>query len=165
MKSRKLLIPLVFTLLVAILYLAALVPYARADPPFVYTDDLNDDTDDYFESPGETVRIKSYAGFAPYEIRIFKSDPDQSYPGPYTGPWTYVTTITVTTTGWVDSDFIYNEEPKTWWKAQIYKDGVPYEYATYFVIPQVPLGVATILTACFAGLGLNKLRWARKEKE
>ncbi len=37
--------------------------------------------------------------------------------------------------------------------------------SSFFVISEVPLGAVAVLTVCFAGLGLNKFRRARKEKE
>jgi len=35
--------------------------------------------------------------------------------------------------------------------------------AGFFVIPEVPLGVVAVLTACFAGLGVKRLRLRSEE--
>jgi hypothetical protein len=176
MKLRKSVILLAFALLLA-LNLALLVPCGKAEPPgypsepqhnpYVWIEDLDDDTEDYFEYPGETVQIWSYAGdaFIPYEIRVLRSTEGQSYNVPYTGPWISVKNITVTSAGWVQINHTDISSPgQTWWKVQIYKNDMEYPTSgTYFVIPEVPLGIAATLIACFAGFGVRRFRRIRKE--
>lgn len=161
MKKTKLLILFSLAALAICLNLAVLVPYGRADPgpPTIYVEDFDDSSWDYFEYPGEKVGIHAYTGFSPYEIRVYRSPGGQSYPGPYTGAWISVKNITVTTSGWFHGNYSDISSPGgTWWKAQIYVDGTPYESATFFVIPEVPLGVAAVLAACLASLGVKRLR-------
>jgi len=146
-------------LLIVGLFLLVIVPYLSTvvlANPLVYTDDLDDATDDYFEYQGETVRIMSYSGSAPYTINVYRSPTGQSYPTPvYTGPWIFVTSYTVTTTGWNQTDLTSVSNPgTTWWKVEI---AGTHATGTYFVIPQVPLGIITVLITCFATLGLHRL--------
>ena len=162
MKLRKLPILFMFTLLVTTLCFATLLPLARAEEqqdPYVWIEDLDDDTEDYFESPGETVRIWTYSSSVPYTVTIYRTDPGQSYGTGKPPPgvtWYRVESYVVSVRGWQHYDFSNTVPGGTWWKAEI--SGAS---GTFFVIPEVPLGIIVALVACFASLGVRRLRSIR----
>lgn len=150
-------------LLLGLLCLAMLLSLVKAQPPSypnppdhnpcVYVEDLDDRTEDFFETPGETVRIWTYAE-PPYTVRVYRSPPGQSY-GAYVEPTILVASYTVNQTGWVYYDFTDTVPGGTWWKAEV-ELPPPAAKGTFFVIPESPLGVITILIACLAGLGVKR---------
>ena len=126
--------------------------------PCIYIDDLDDDTDDYFESPGETVRIWSYSQSVPYTVYVYRSPSGQSY-DTYVEPTILVKTYEVTEPGWVSTDLNDVSNPGgTWWKAEIIETETKTAKGTYFVVPETSLGIIMTITACFASLGIKRLQ-------
>jgi len=171
MKLRKLPVLFMFTLLVTTLCFATLLPLAKAEPseyppgypeepthnPYVWIDDPDDETNDYFEYPGETVWIWSYSSKVPYTVTVWRTPPGQSY-STYVEPTILVTSYDVYDTGWHKEVLTGLTFPgTTWWKAEI---GLTAK-GTFFVIPEVPLGIVAALVACFASLGVRRLQLIR----
>ena len=130
-----------------------LVPCARATHnPMVEIYDATFTTEtDYFSTCPVTVGIKTYSNTGPYNVILVKPDT------------TEITLATGVAAG-VWHSFTYTCDQTGWWQAKAGLVTIPFGIGTFFVIPEVPLGVATTLTACFAGVGFNELRRARKEK-
>jgi hypothetical protein len=118
--------------------------------PWVATYDTNDNPETQFNL-GDTVRIKAYSHVTPYHIYVYKPD------------GTLKKTIGPINTASYLGDHNDITTDLGWWTLNVLDAQAHIGVGQYFVIPQVPLGVAGALTACFAGLGVKRLR--RKEKK
>lgn len=145
---RKALILALSILAVLVVVSAAPSAYAEGNPWVRLTKTDSTETDTFLV--GEDVVIEAYHS-KDYTIKVY--DPNNnllwsatSSAGKY-GP----TTVSGITPFVADDYYIQIEDTiKT------------YDVGGYFVIPEVPLGVAAVLTACFVGLGINRLRRKRQ---
>jgi len=112
--------------------------------PWVATYDVNDNPQTQFNL-GDTVRIKAYSHITPYYIYVYKPD------------GTPKKTIGPINTASYSGDHNDITTDIGWWTLNVLDTESHMGVGQYFVIPQVPLGVAGVLTACFAGLGVRQL--------
>lgn len=147
---RKLVV--VSVLVFSVVFLAAftsmmLAPNVHAEEhnPWVATYDVSDNPETQFV-PGETVRIKAYSHSTPYYIYVY--DPSDTLVKSI-GP---IGTVSYSD----DHDDITTDEG--WWTLRVEDAEAHFGTGQYLVVPVTPLGVATALSACFAGLGVRRLR-------
>jgi hypothetical protein len=129
-----------------------LAPNAHAElqgNPWVATYDTNDNPETQF-ALGETVRIKAFSHVTPYYIYVYEPDA------------TLKMTIGPINTTSYSGDYGNITTNEGWWTLFILDTSAHYGVGQYFVIPVTPLGVATALSACFAGLGVRRLRRTKK---
>lgn len=138
---------------VAVLTFIMLAPNVHAQGnPWVATYDTNDNPQTQFNI-GDTVRIKAYSHITPYYIHVYKPDGALKktigpiYTASYSEDHNDITT-----------DF-------GWWTLTVIDASAHYGTGQYFAIPEVTLGVAAALTACFAGLGVKQVKVKRKEQQ
>ena len=146
---RKLiLLSLAFVVVLAVVILA---PNVKAEGnPWVATYDTNDNPQTQFNI-GDTVRIKAYSHIVPYYIYVYKPD------------GTLKKTIGPINTASYSGDHNDITTDYGWWTLTVIDASAHYGTGQYFAIPEGPLGVATAVTACFAGLGVKRLRRTGKE--
>ncbi|UCG45135.1 MAG: hypothetical protein JSV58_07145 [Candidatus Bathyarchaeota archaeon] len=145
MKRRAIKLVLVAMLVCVGIVTMVTQSYADVDPDTsVWTYDIYDNPTDVFNI-GETVRIKANSKYYPYEIWV--EDPygteiwsDTSYAELYTMDVNGITTS------------------PGWWTVKASSTEARIAVAWYHVIPEMPLGVIGVLFACFAGLGIHKIR-------
>jgi hypothetical protein len=154
MKLAKLTV-IMLTVAVLILYSATLVPRGSADEPDpivkIYDSTFTTETD-YFATCPVTVGIRTMSSIGPYDVLIVEPDG--------------ITTHTIATGVPGDGawhDFTYNCAKTGQWEAKAGSATIKYGVGSFLVVFEGPLGVATALTACFAGLGIKQLRRTRKE--
>jgi hypothetical protein len=133
-----------------VLAFTTLAPNVYADGnPWVATFKEDGTPSDVFDI-GEKVNITAYSASVPYDIIVKDSDG--------------VTRYTDTSSTPRYSKIISGITDKLgWWEVTAGSAETYYASAWYKVIPEVPLGVVAVLTACFAGLGVKRLRVRRKE--
>jgi len=145
---RKLVLASLVLLGVLIFIISAPNVHAEENP-WVATYDTNNNPQTLFNQ-GDTVRIKAYSHITPYYIYVYKPDASlKKTIGPintasYSGDHNDITT------------------DLGWWTLNVLDAQSHIGVGQYQVIPEVPLGVATALTACFAGLGVRRLRRTKK---
>jgi hypothetical protein len=145
---RKLiLVSFVFFMVFAFITLAPNV-YADGNP-WVATFKEDGTPSDVFDI-GEKVNITAYSASTPYDIIVKDSDGVTRYTDTSSTP-RYSKVISGIT------------DKLGWWEVKAGSAATFYASAWYKVIPEVPLGVVAVLTACFAGLGVKQLRRRRKE--
>jgi len=152
---RKSLI-LILSILTAFLAVSSVPNVSASDNPIVRIYDSTFTTEtDYFPTCPVTVGIKTYSAVGPYDVTLErKVAPDT---------WVLVTTLGTGMSAGQWHPFTYTCTQTGWWRAKAGSATIEYSVGSFFVIPEVPLGVATALTLCFTGLGITRLRRTRKE--
>jgi len=152
MKMRKpILLIFAFFTIFTLLMLASNV-FAEEHNPIIKIYDSTFTTEtDFFSTCPVTVGIKTYSAVGPYDVILEKPD------------GTNITLATGVTAG-VWHSFTYTCYQTGWWKAKAGSATIPFAIGSFLVIFEVPLGVLIALTACFAGLGVKRLRRTGKEK-
>jgi len=150
---RKLVVLPFLAILLAFMFIASAPQRTLAEEnPMVWVEDEDGNIRELFYI-GEEVRIKAYSRTTPYDIYVY--DPD----GNVHHYWE-------SNTQNYDSGLIDDiTDELGWWEVQAGTATTRYASAWYEVIHEVPLGVATALTTCFAGLGLGLLRQRRQERK
>ena len=120
------------------------------DNPMVWTLDVLDNPTEVF-AIGDIVRIKAYSHYYPYDILVNDQNnvtvwSDTSNAADYTMDVPGITTAL------------------GWWNIQAGTTETHFAVAWYHVIPEMPLGVVGVLFACFAGLGVHKIRRTKAAK-
>jgi hypothetical protein len=137
--------------LVFVLFITISIVKSQEEDPIVKIYDSTFTTEtDYFSSCPVTVGIKTYSAGSPYDVILVKPNGVE------------ITLATGVTAG-VWHSFTYTCDQTGWWAAKAGSNTVPFGIGTFFVIPEVPLGVVTALATCFAGLGVKQIRRRRKQ--
>ena len=133
----------------------ALSPKAYAEPPWIRVYDKNGKLCDVFY-PGDLINITAFCDiqYLPFTLNITAPNGTVVY-----------TKTGINTQTWTAKFSNMTDALGDWMVELLGTGGIKYVkgYAsgTYLVIPQVPLGVITALSACLAGYGLKKVRKKR----
>ena len=130
-----------------------LVPHASAsDNPIIKIYDSTFTTEtDYFTTCPVTVGIKTYSAVGSYDVLLVEPD----------GVTTHTLAAGVAAGVW--HSFTPTCDKIGWWTVKAGSINIPFSIGTFYVIPEVPLGVATTLGACFAGIFARQLRRTKKK--
>lgn len=143
------------TLLSVILFLGLVVTsqtYAQNQEPdpivIIYDEEFHARTT---FNLGEELRIYVISDATPYDVVV--TDPD----GEVCAEWNSINSL-----NWWSPPQKDLTNKLGWWEVKAGSTVIPYGAATYHVIPGTPLGVAAVLTACFASLGTKRILHRRK---
>ena len=145
-------IPLVILALFTITIMVQ-ISYANTDEnPIIHI--LDDETDmetDRFEKCPVDIVIETKSYNEAYDVLLEKWDGSN---------WVLVETLDTDVPAdgeWHEFEYTCTETGD--WQVKAGKASTHFSIQQFFVIPEAPLGVITILAACFAGLGVRRIRY------
>lgn len=125
----------------------------EGNPCVVFYNEAEEITDTF--NLNEPIKIVTYSKLGAdesYEIKIYK-------PNNPTPVFTHTSTESLHTIGPTTE---YTDTLGEW-TVEAGTTATGFAVGLYYVIPGMPLGVVAVLSACFAGLGTNRLLRSRKE--